>query len=436
MLSYSTIELFSSKHRQLTIGAFDDDINHNYMGLTLTQIDRLLREWQQKGDAANQNLLDLYDLSAYQRLSGMGNPPRNVTGITQQQASTALTAIDRLFEYLELFNYQIDRARKLRRELPSVFISDLQLQAIEHLLVATSIDLPNLQIPLAQRDLSGSNYQHRSISLTELMERMTIAFAIARDTFVAVETAWTELAAKSIATQRSLVELQQFAQKNQIHVPDLLLNAQASFNNLELEIDRDPLGVSRNLARDLTPLIASIRDELVTVTQQYQQLQSDLAIAKHRLTRLSQLNQDSIDSGTASQIKIVHNLPIIAPLPAEELIELARWLERLVIKFELGIIAPVRVGLTNWLSKVQAYTIAAEAALATNQQPLASRQELRGRLDALTAKALAKGQAEDPVLTQLATQARQVLYSSPTDLNLAIALVQKYERQLNQRLAC
>jgi hypothetical protein len=406
------------------------------MGLTLTQIDRLLMEWQQKGDAANQNLLDLYDLSAYQRLSGMGNPPRNVTGITQQQASTALTAIDRLFEYLELFNHQIDRARKLRRELPSVFISDLQLHAIEHLLVATSIDLPNRQIPLAQRDLSGSNYQNRSISLTELMERMTIAFVIARDTFVAIETAWTELEAQSIATYQSLVELQQLAQKNRVSVPDSLLKAQADFTNLQLEIDRDPLGVSRNLARDLTPLITSVRDELITVAQQSQQLQSDLAIAKHSLERLSQLNRDSIESGTASQTKIVHDLPIVSPLPAAEIIELAQWLERLVIKFESGIIAPVRVGLTNWQRKVQAYTIAAEAALATNHQPLATRQELRGRLDALTAKALAKGQAEDPVLTDLATQARQVLYSSPTDLNLATDLVRKYERQLNHRLAC
>ncbi len=35
------------------------------MGLTLAQIDRLLVDWQQKGDAANQNLLDLYDLCAY-----------------------------------------------------------------------------------------------------------------------------------------------------------------------------------------------------------------------------------------------------------------------------------------------------------------------------------------------------------------------------------
>ncbi len=111
-------------------------------------------------------------------------------------------------------------------------------------------------------------------------------------------------------------------------------------------------------------------------------------------------------------------------------------MERLVAKFESGIIHPVRVGLTNWLAKVRADTIAAGAALRANRLPLDTRPELRGRLDALTAKALAKRQAEDPVLADLTARAREVLYTSPTDLNLAIDLVRKYEQSLNQRLTC
>ncbi len=406
------------------------------MGLTLAQIDRLLLEWQQKGDAANQNLLDLYDLSAYQRLSGVGNPPTNVTGITQQQASTALTAIERLFEYLELFNQQLDRARQFRRELPSLFINDSQLQAIEHLLVGASIELPQIQIPLAQRDLLGASQQDRTIALDELMARMTIAFAIARDTFVAVETAWTELESKLIGTHRSLVELQQLANTLQLAAPPLLVTAQANFANLQLEIDRDPLAVNLAFGRDLTPLINDVRQELETLAHQRQQLQADFATAPQLLAQLTQLNRDSIAAEAESQAKIRHNLPRSAPLPAEELAELERWLARLIAKFESGLIPPVRVGLTNWLAKVRAYTQAAELALVANRSPLDTRQELRGRLDALSAKALAKGKVEDPVLTDLSAQARAVLYASPTDLTLAIELVRKYDRRLQQILTC
>jgi hypothetical protein len=406
------------------------------MGLTLAQIDRLLTEWHQKAAAANQNLLDLYDLPAYQRLTGMGNPPSNVTGMTQQQASTALTEIDKLFEYLELFNQQIDRSRKLRRELPSLFISDSHLQEIEHLLTGMSIDLPHLQIPLAKRDLIGANQQIRSISLAELLDRMIVSFATARDTFIAIEIAWTELESKLISTHQSLVQLQQLAQKLNISVPPALIAAQTKFNDLQLQIDRDPLSTNRAFAQDITPLIDRSRSELTTLDRQRQQLQIDFATAPQSLAQLRQLNQDSITAYTESQSKIHHNLPTIGPFSIEELIELERWLERLVAKFGAGIIAPVHVGLTNWTNKIQADTNAAASALIANRLPLDTRQELRGRLDALTAKALAKGKAEDPILTDLATQARQVLYTSPTDLNLAIDLVRKYEQGLNQRLAC
>jgi hypothetical protein len=406
------------------------------MGLTLAQIDRLLTDWQQKADTANQNLIDLDDLPAYQRLSGIGNPPSNVTGITQQQVSTALTAIDRLFEYSEIFNQQIERAKKLRRELPSLFVSDSQLQEIEQLLTGISIELPSIQTPLAERGLLSANHQTRSTSLAALLDKMMVAFAIARDTFVAVDIVWTELASKSIAIHDSLTELQQLAEKLSVSVPLSLIDVQANFTNIQLEIDRDPLGVNRTFDRDLTPLINNIRCELATTAQQYQQLQSDLEIASQDLHQLARLNRDSIAAATESQAKISDSLRLVSPLPTEEIAELERWLARLVAKFESGIIPPVRVGLTNWQHKARTYIIAAESALTANRLPLDTRQELRGRLDALTAKALAKGKAEDPVLTDFALRARAVLYTSPTDLNLAIDLVREYERGLNQRLAC
>lgn len=401
------------------------------MGLTLAQIDLLLTDWQHKAIAANQNLLDLYDLPAYQRLNGVGNPPSNVTGITQQQASTALTAIDRLFEDLELLNQTLDRSRRLRRELPAFFINDIDLLSIEQLLIGQSVQLSNIQTPIAQRNLLSSSQQLEMISLAELLDRMMANFTTARDVFSAIEIAWTELESKLIITHQSLIELPQLAQKLQVPFPQSLITAQTNFENLQSQIDRDPLGIDRTFTQDLTPLIDRIRDELTTLDLQRQQLQSDFAAASEYLRQLSQINQDSIESSTASQAKIIHNLPVCLPLGAEELIELELWLGRLVTKFDAGLIPPVRVGLTNWLDRVQHDLITARSALAANRLPLATRQELRGRLDALTAKALAKGKAEDPILADLAIRSRQVLYTSPTDLNLAITLVKSYEQRLN-----
>ncbi len=406
------------------------------MGLTLAQIDRLLTDWQQKVDAANQNLIDLYDLPTYQRLSGMGNPPSNVVGITQSRSSAALTAIDRLFEDIELLNQPIALARKLRRELPTFFVTEQDLQAIELLLTGQSIQISTTHTPLSQRGLLSSSQQISTVSLDALLDSMMANFAIARDTLVAIDTAWIELESQLIAAHQALLELRQLAHKLQVGVPTSLVIAETKFTNLQLQIDRDPLGVNATFTQDLLPLIEQSRSELVTLDRYRQQLVTDLSMARQALDRLERINREARDLNTETQARIEHDFPMGIPLPNAEITELELWLGRLTAKFATGTIAPVRVGLTNWLDRIQADTIVAESALAANRLPLDTRQELRGRLDALTAKALAKGKVENPLLTDLAVRARQVLYSSPTDLTVAIDLVREYERGLNQQLTC
>ena len=406
------------------------------MGLTLAQLDRLLADWQQKVDAANQNLIDLSDLPAYQRLSGMGNPPTNVVGITQQRSSAALTAIDRLFEDVELLNQPIALARKLRRELPTFFVNEFELQAIASLLVGQSIQLSAIHTPLSQRDLLSSSQQTSAISPDALLTSMMANFAIARDTFVAIDTAWMELESKLIATHQELIALQQLAQRLQVGVPASLVVAETKFTALQSQIDRDPLGVNDTFTQALLPSIEHSRSELVTLDRYRQQLVSDFMRARQALDNLNRINREAIDFYNETRSKIDRNFPISILLPTNEIAEFERWLERLSAKFALGTIAPVRVGLTNWLDRVRASTSLAESALIANRLPLDTRQELRGRLDALTAKAIAKGKVENPLLTDLAARARQVLYSSPTDLSMAIDLVREYEQGLNQQLTC
>ncbi len=398
--------------------------------MKLAQIDRLSIEWMEKVAAVNQNLLDLYDLPAYQRVQGSGNSPTNLVGMTQQQVGIALTAIDCLFEDLELLTEVIDRARKMRQELPSLFISEDRLDEIYQLLVGKSIQLPFVQTPLAQRDLLSSNRQIRSVSPLELLQKMVANFTIARDILTAVETAWNELESKLITAHQSLLELQQLAQKLQVPTSPALTLAQTSFNNLQAQIDRDPLGVSQTFTQDLTPLINHTRHELENLAKLRQDLQTAFVTAHQKLQQLRTIEQEAIVAYTESQSKIGHNLPRMF-IPPEEITALEQWLERLETKFRSGIILPIQVGLANWTTRIEAYTIAARSALTANRLPLDTRNELRGRLDALTAKALGKGRAEDPVLADLAVRARLALFSSPTDLDLGKDLVIKYEQRLS-----
>ena len=368
------------------------------MGLNLAQIDRLLTDWKHQVDAANQNLLDLDNLPAYQRVK----KSNNLVGITQQRVSQALIEIDRLFEDLELLNQTVDRAKTLRQQLPSLFISDQSLEEIYLILTGSSIQLSMLQTPLAQRSIVSSSQQLQTISLTELLARMDCAFTIARDTFVILDRAWIELEAKLINSHQSLIDLQQLAKQLQVSVSPALITTQSNFTNLQLQIDRDPLGVNYNLDAELTPLINNTRHELETLNKQRQWLETEFVTAKQKMEKLRELNQAAMSAQVESQIRITHNFPMFPQLPPQDVSAISQWLGRLEIKFQEGTIAAVEVGLKNWLEKMEAYTHTAEAALTANRRPLDLRQELRGRLDALTAKALAKGKAEDSVLVDLA----------------------------------
>jgi len=73
----------------------------------------------------------------------------------------------------------------------------------------------------------------------------------------------------------------------------------------------------------------------------------------------------------------------------------------------------------------------ATKALSGVRDPLAARNELRGRLDAYHAKALAKGLAEDVVLAQIYERAKALLFTAPCDVAGAEAAVRAYQQGLN-----
>jgi len=97
----------------------------------------------------------------------------------------------------------------------------------------------------------------------------------------------------------------------------------------------------------------------------------------------------------------------------------------------------------SWLrlaSGLDAVAAAAGTALGTAQEnerqaaaPLRLRDELRGRLHAYRAKAIAMGLAEDPRLTWLFTAARDVLWTAPCDVGAAVTAVDAYVHEITGR---
>lgn len=402
----------------------------------LDRIDQQLAQWQQHLDLVSQNLLDLYDLSTYQRLVGaVGFPKTSLNGTTQQQVLPALAALTDVFRDFDLLTQTIQKAIALRKQLPRWLGTDDQLQEIDRLLNTSSIILPSVQIPLAQRNLLSATETCDRRTPNQLLATMVKAFDRARDVVLAVDAAWSQWEPNLLQWGAELRSIQQQSIAMDISIPELT-HLEAELRQMQHQIDSDPLG-AKAIGENWVQAIAKIKTRLEQAAAQQIHLRDRLQYARDRLAHLKQFQIQATAAVTEFHTKILEPTVVLPALNEDTIEVLAKWLERLQTKAAEEVSDAARnavgIGLGNWLKQAESAIEIAESAIGTSQHQLQLRQELRGRLDALKAKALAKGKAEDLELSELATRAKQLLYSRPTPMNQALELVTAYERQLNER---
>ncbi|MBE9228833.1 hypothetical protein IQ264_25815 [Phormidium sp. LEGE 05292] len=400
--------------------------------MILEQIDQLLADWKIRLDRASQNILALQELVTYQRLAGeAGLSKAKLTGTTATQVAWALDAIAQVFVHLDLLLATINQAATLRKQVPRFLGSSEKLRPIEDLLTGRSIQLSVVQVPLAQRSLLSPTESIYSVTPDELLAMMSSTFETARDTILAVDRAWSSLEPKLAQAVAEIQTLQQ--QAKTLRVDDLidLKAAQQTLAPLRDRVAEDPLGVSDEFEQQIQPLIERAKNSLNQIWQQYNQVQDGLRSANTLLLQLADLKQQAEMAYNESLEKVTDRSGLQSPLPNDQLEAMRQWLSRLETRFAEGLISPIQVGLENWMVKVKSAIANEQQAVTKNNYPLETRRELRGRLEALKAKALARQKAEDPILSDLAAQAKQILYNRPTDLAKAIEIIKKYEKELN-----
>jgi hypothetical protein len=175
--------------------------------LNFDRIDKLLNEWQQKAAMVSQNLLELYELSAYQRLSD-ALMRQQLPSPMQQQVNEAIDQVDRLFEYFELLRDALEQAKDLRKQAGAFGAKDDLLPTIENLLINEWIVINQQQVPLAQRSLVSPLVAGEMLSLDRLLEIMTGLFEAAVATFTEIERAEQNVAQDLQTARQSLQEIQ------------------------------------------------------------------------------------------------------------------------------------------------------------------------------------------------------------------------------------
>jgi len=400
--------------------------------MTLEEIDELLADWKKKLDLVGQNLIDLHGLPTYQQLAGVsGFSKAQLVGVTQARVTPALEAMNDLFGYFDLLVKTIAQAIQLRSSIPRFLGSQQKLQEIEQILTKPSIQLAVVQTPLAERGLLTAAETSSAIAPQELLVLMTNAYDVAKQMVLAVDEAWSRLQPMLSNAEVEIQKLQNLANSLGVDSLQELSDLHQKITSLRDTIDSDPLKGSADFTREIQPQIARVKSYLEQVAKQQQLLKESFARAHQLQAQLIELHRQATDAFAESTLKVVDHSKLQKPLATELIVALSSWLSRLETKFAEGLVNPVQVGMENWTAKVKEYIAAVEVAYAANKAPLQTRAELRGRLEALKAKALARGRAEDATLAELAVQAQQLLYTRPTPLDRAADLVSQYEKRLN-----
>jgi hypothetical protein len=392
--------------------------------MTLQQIDNALAAWSNRLAAIANNLLELQAQSTYQLLTGYGGAAKlQLTGATAAKVEPALGAMQTMFQQYDLLHSTIDRATKLRKDLPSLFGGDQKQREIVHLLFEKSIRLPEVPIPLEQRTLLSGVQSFECISVEELLQAMARAFAAARDAVLAVDQAWRDLALSIERTESQIRWLNSAAERSATFAGGLT----RLMEEIRGKVQADPFGAMSDLNSRVQPVLARANK----LAEEAEKARRDFHSARLLLEELVKAHGDALDSGAEARIKIEDCSALPQPAADDEIQKLREWLNRLEKTYSEDKLDAVAVGMRNWNKTAQELLARAKNACAGNRAPVETRDELRGRLQALKAKARAYGLAENDAMVELARQAEALLYTRPTNLKNASAAVVAYEKKLN-----
>jgi hypothetical protein len=191
-------------------------------------------------------------------------------------------------------------------------------------------------------------------------------------------------------------------------------------------------------------LSAVEKQEFVSVDEVMNQLVQGFAAARDSVfaidaawLKLSELRRIHAESQALVQQcadQITDHPKLAEPAADEKIDALRQWLERLELRSADGQYTAVAVGLQNWNKAVETCVNNEREASAKNRALLDTRNELRGRLEALKAKARAYGIHEGPELVGIAREAANCLQAKPLPLGRAASLLQAYETRLRSEM--
>jgi hypothetical protein len=367
------------------------------------------------------NLVDLDDNPHRKELD-----KTKLTGRTAGAWADATDALTELWDGYRMLTELIAKARGVRDQRR---FNERERAEFVHLVLGKSVTLSTTTVPLAQRGLLGTGQVSTTCSPAELLSAMEIAFATAATVVTQAGDVWQKLLPSAADTAAELDNVRRLT-RDAGGSTATLDEADRRLGAFTSTLATDPLGADASALTGVRDLIARADAERTSAGELRQALERRLAEAHTLATdivtarRAAEAAREKAEGRFEDrEIATVRDGALRPDLAA---------LDALATAGQWALISP---RLADWTRRAREHLAALNAAAARNTGLLATRNEMRGRLDAYRAKALSRGLGEDPTLTSLADTARDLLYTAPCDLDAARRAVDAYQEALTATIA-
>jgi hypothetical protein len=401
--------------------------------MTLTANDAITSElaaWQDRLALASRNLSEINELRALQRVKArLRATPQFYAGKTVSRINDALAALNELWKDYLLLNALLDEADTLHKQ--SGIFHDRAAE-IRELLHGQSITLPVAHVPLAERGLLTKAERADKVTPEELLAVMNALFALAKDTILELDGAETRLRLGLDTLIGTAHEVARRAGALGFDTAEIAAIA-APLERLRAELTADPLGAGQKL-QEAEFRLTEWRGRLESAERERDSLKAAFAAAAQQLKELRRLSDQAKTAHDSSSSKIANQSALPRPTESAVIAQFGVWLDALDVSCKHGDWHSAKAGLDKWVTACATHQDIERRILAANMAPIEAREELRGRLKALRAKADAhaeRGVHIETKVAHLGDEARDILYSQPADLLKAAALLSAYETAIN-----
>jgi hypothetical protein len=394
------------------------------------QLDEDLAKWQERLKLASNNILALSELDSFKRLQGEPPYPRLEFGTaTENLVRPALLRMQSVWRGFGLLNDNIERAQICRGTGQRWMLHEKLVKEVDYLLNGASISLDE-NVPLSGAEQEGLLRPTETLlTASQMLRLLTTEFEEVEQVVTTVDYLWSHLPAQVSLAEEQLGSLSK-------HFPQLSAAEGESISSLEKRLKElkelitwDPVAVQIALQSEVKGDLDRLHDLADKLAGEQSQTKAELRRTRRALELLKATRNrvQAVHIKAQGKVSLVDGLA--EPLAMSKIEDVGAWIDTLEKHLAQGREQSVTVGVQKCSAVLTKLLENERRSFAANKAPVERRQELKGLLTALKAKAdktIGTDGDTRRLLNEISSLAEELLYVQKTPLNQVEQLVDKY----------